>query len=91
MRALGVNQIDAQGPRRFQSVITVGFASREMGFRVTFAPQQSQPVHVRFGLSEHGERTGQCPLYPGKGDITGCHRDVPFVPKADLPAASAPR
>jgi hypothetical protein len=41
MRALGVNQIDAQGPRRFQSVITVGFATGEMGFRVSFAPQQS--------------------------------------------------
>ena len=80
MRALGVNQIDAQGPRRFQSVITVGFATGEIGFRVSFAPQQSQPVHVRFG-SLADIALGLSAL-PPEADISCCLSNVRLVAKA---------
>jgi len=77
MRALAVNQIDAQGPRRFQSVITVGFATGEIGFRVSFAPQQSQPVHVRFGSKPDQLR---CPPHVCLAPDNGLMVDIARVP-----------
>jgi hypothetical protein len=46
-----------------------GFAAGEMGFRVSFAQQQSSAAHVRFGSF---------------ADIEAPLSDVRFTPKADI-------
>ena len=56
-----------------------GFAAGEMGFRVSFAQQQSSAAHVRFGSFADIEAPLSDVRFTPKANITERDRDVRFV------------
>jgi hypothetical protein len=73
---------------RSQRILQQGFATNEMGFRVSLYgsnPERSCPLGV---ISGHSPTFDGCPLYPQKADIATQSGNVCFVPKADSCTAS---